>query len=93
MWLTNREFLLGLALINAMPGPNFNLGAFCGALAMRANTSSMWAGGIIGWAGIFAPGLLLMTGLIPLWKKYRKLTYVDAVFVGINAAAILIKKS
>jgi putative chromate ion transporter len=88
MWMTNREFLLGLALINSMPGPNFNLGAFCGALAMRSSPASMWAGGLIGWAGIFSPGLLLMTGLIPLWRKYRSLKYVDPVFVGINASAV-----
>jgi putative chromate ion transporter len=88
MWMTNREFLLGLALINSMPGPNFNLGAFCGALAMRSSPASMWAGGIIGWAGIFIPGLMLMTGLIPLWRKYRSLKYVDPVLVGINASAV-----
>jgi chromate transport protein ChrA len=87
-WMTDREFLLGLALINAMPGPNFNIAAFCGALALRASTSLMFFGGLIANFGIFLPGLLLMTALIPLWRAHRKNQMVQAVFKGVNAGAV-----
>ncbi|KAI8901625.1 chromate transporter-domain-containing protein [Globomyces pollinis-pini] len=86
-WMSNREFLFGLALINALPGPNFNLAAYCGALALRGNWY-MFLGGILGNFGMFSPGLLLMTGLIPLWKKYRSLDSVQAIIKGVNATAI-----
>lgn len=87
-WMSNREFLLGLAMINSMPGPNFNLGAYCGALALRGTASLMWIGGLLGWIAIFSPGLLLMTALIPFWKKYRELAFFQMFFVGVNSAAV-----
>jgi chromate transport protein ChrA len=86
-WLTNQEFLIGLALINAMPGPNFNLSAFCGALALR-NSAFMIFGGFLGTIGVFTPGLLLMAGLIPFWKQFRQIKTVQTLFKGVNAAAV-----
>ncbi|KAJ3311304.1 hypothetical protein HDV04_004112 [Boothiomyces sp. JEL0838] len=86
-WMTNREFLIGLAFINSMPGPNFNLAAYCGALALRGSPL-MIIGGFLGTLGIFSPGLLLMSGLIPLWNKYRKLESVQLIFKGMNASAV-----
>jgi chromate transport protein ChrA len=87
LWLSNREFLIGLALINSMPGPNFNLAAFCGALAIRSS-SVMFLGGLLGSVGIFLPGILLMAAFIPLWKKYRELEIIQSIFRGVNAAAV-----
>jgi chromate transport protein ChrA len=85
--LTNREYLIGLALINSMPGPNFNLGAFCGALAIRT-PSLMFLGGLLGTFGIFLPGILLMSAFIPLWNKYRELAIMQSIFRGVNAIAV-----
>ena len=87
-WMSNREFLIGLALINSLPGPNFNIGVFCGSLALRSQPSIMWLGGLIGLLSIFSPGLLLMTGLIPLWLQYRKLKILQIFFRGVNASAV-----
>jgi chromate transport protein ChrA len=70
-----------------MPGPNFNLGAFCGALAIRT-PSLMFLGGLLGSVGIFMPGILLMSAFIPLWKKYRSLEMIQSIFRGVNAAAV-----
>jgi len=33
-WMTDQQFLIGLALIQSIPGPNFNFAAFVGAVAM-----------------------------------------------------------
>jgi putative chromate ion transporter len=86
-WMSNREFLIGLALINCMPGPNFNLGAFCGALAIRT-ASIMFLGGLLGSFAIFLPGMLLIAAFIPLWQKYRQIQSIQSVFRGVNAAAV-----
>lgn len=34
-WVSGRDFLLGLAIIQAFPGLNFNFGVYLGALAMQ----------------------------------------------------------
>jgi chromate transport protein ChrA len=45
-------------------------------------------GAALGYVGIFLPGLLLMSSLLPLWKAYRKQSSVKTVFKGVNAAAV-----
>ncbi|KAJ3325835.1 hypothetical protein HDU76_013058 [Blyttiomyces sp. JEL0837] len=87
-WLTASEFLIGLAIINAMPGPNFNFAAYCGALALRDTVGTSYAGALLAWVGIFLPGLLLKAGILPIWKQYRGLPMVKVVFKGLNAVAV-----
>lgn len=88
-WMTNSEFLLGLAIINAMPGPNFNFAAYCGAASVVATGAGPAAlGSFLAWVGIFLPGLMIKTGVLPLWKKYRGLPLMAVVFKGANAAAV-----
>lgn len=65
-WCTDAEFLIGLAIIQAMPGPMFNIAAFCGTLACRdRGIGGAIAGGIFGYLGIFVPGLLIKSGVLP----------------------------
>ncbi|KAF9176833.1 hypothetical protein BGZ51_009588, partial [Haplosporangium sp. Z 767] len=33
-WMTNQQFLVGLALVQSLPGPNFNFSCFIGAVSM-----------------------------------------------------------
>ncbi|KAG0298852.1 hypothetical protein BGZ97_003953, partial [Linnemannia gamsii] len=33
-WMTDQQFLVGLALVQSLPGPNFNFSCFIGAVAM-----------------------------------------------------------
>lgn len=90
-WMSPQEFLIGLALVNALPGPMFNIAAFCGALALRsvgAGISGSLLGSLLGYIGIFAPGLLLMTGLMPFWSVYRRWEGVKSGFKGVNASAV-----
>jgi chromate transport protein ChrA len=87
-WLTPTEFVTGLAIINAMPGPNFNFACFCGALALRGNVWTSLAGGILAFIGIFLPGILLKAGVLPMWKTYRGLPTVKTIFKGLNSVAI-----
>lgn len=87
-WATPTEFLVGLAVQNALPGPNFNFGAFCGALAMRYSNGALVAGSILGNIGMFWPGLLLMASIIPMWKSFRENSHIKIVLEGLNAAAV-----
>ncbi|TPX61489.1 hypothetical protein PhCBS80983_g01092 [Powellomyces hirtus] len=88
-WVSERDFLLGVALIQAMPGPNFNFAAYCGALALAPWGSAASIGGaLLGYAGIFTPGLAINAASLPLWQKIRTNTTIQRALPGMNAAAV-----
>jgi chromate transport protein ChrA len=92
-WVSSRDFLLGLAIIQAMPGPNFNFAVYLGALAMLSgNTNRSVAttlpGAILAFIGIFTPGLFLSIGFQSVWRALRKRPEVVSVLRGVNAAAV-----
>ncbi|ORY53869.1 hypothetical protein BCR33DRAFT_711204 [Rhizoclosmatium globosum] len=87
-WVTPTEFLMGFAIINIMPGPNFNFAAFCGALAFRMNGWTSFVGALLAWIGIFLPGLLIQAGFLPIWRHYRELLVLKNIFKGLNSVAV-----
>ncbi|KAJ3168391.1 hypothetical protein HK101_011650 [Irineochytrium annulatum] len=87
-WLSSSEFLIGLAITNAMPGPNFNFAAYCGALIIRDTAATSFFGALLAWIGIYVPGILLMAGVLPIWRKHRGLARVRIAFRGFNGVAI-----
>jgi len=56
-WMTDQQFLVGLALIQSLPGPNFNFACFLGAVAMVNANGSGIAGAILCYLAIFFPGI------------------------------------
>ncbi|CAO3687035.1 unnamed protein product [Umbelopsis ramanniana] len=86
-WLTTNEFVIGLALIQSLPGPNFNFAAYLGALALRGTVGNSIGGAILSYIGIFLPGLLLKNAVIPFWQRLRTKAYIRAIFRGVNAMA------
>ncbi|KAJ3291832.1 hypothetical protein HDU79_001997 [Rhizoclosmatium sp. JEL0117] len=87
-WLSPSEFLMGFALINIMPGPNFNFAAYCGALSFRESGWSATLGAFMAWIGIFLPGLLIKAGVLPIWRNYRELPVLRSIFKGLNSVAV-----
>ncbi|KAL9594576.1 MAG: hypothetical protein Q9219_006960 [cf. Caloplaca sp. 3 TL-2023] len=85
-WVSPRDFLLGLALIQAFPGPNFNFAVYLGALA--TNASSPFLGASTAFLGIFIPGLAAQTGFMGLWGLLRKNRPLLSALRGVNAAAV-----
>ncbi|KAK4185446.1 chromate transporter-domain-containing protein [Podospora australis] len=87
-WVSPRDFLIGLALIQAFPGPNFNIAVFLGSLtAINAGHSSA-AGALIAWIAIFSPGLILVHGTMGIWTAARSRRWVKSMLRGINAGAV-----
>ncbi|KAG2189215.1 hypothetical protein INT44_004357 [Umbelopsis vinacea] len=86
-WMTTNEFVIGLALIQSLPGPNFNFAAYLGALALRGTVGNSIGGAILSYIGIFLPGLLLKNAVIPFWQRLRTKAYMRAIFRGVNAMA------
>ena len=89
-YLTAPEFLSGLGLVQAMPGPNFSLAAYIGALAMRpagGGTAGQVLGALVGTAGIFLPGTFLIFFVLRFWDRLRQYRVVKASLEGINAVS------
>jgi chromate transport protein ChrA len=82
--VSSRDFLLGFAILQAFPGPNFNFAVYLGVLSLP---SSPGLGALLGWLGIFAPGLVLKLALLPLYNSWRRVEAVKSVLRGLNAAA------
>lgn len=87
-WVSPRDFLIGLALIQAWPGPNFNFAVYLGALTASNAGLSSAAGAIIGYIGIFLPGMWLVHGTMGLWASIRQWRWVKSVVRGVNAGAV-----
>ncbi|KAJ6084673.1 chromate transporter-domain-containing protein [Penicillium sp. IBT 16267x] len=87
-WVSSRDFLIGLAIIQAFPGPNFNFAVFLGALALQHSQFPTIFGGFLGWLGIFIPGITLAVAIQSFWRVLRKRISVIRFLRGVNATAI-----
>jgi chromate transport protein ChrA len=87
-WVSSRDFLIGLAVIQAFPGPNFNFSVYLGALAMTGTGHSNVLGALLAYLGIFFPGIAVTVGVQGMWRVLRTKPVVVAVLRGINATAV-----
>ncbi|CAI7588040.1 hypothetical protein N7533_008650 [Penicillium manginii] len=87
-WVSNRDFLIGLAIIQAFPGPNFNFAVFLGALALQRSQFLTALGAFLGGLGIFVPGITLAVAIQSFWRVLRKKKYVVDFLRGVNATAV-----
>lgn len=83
--VSSRNFILGFALIQALPGPQFNFAIYLGVLALPTEPV---VGAILGCIAIFTPGIVLKIGLLPLYSKWRSNSIAKSVLRGLNATAV-----
>lgn len=87
-YLTREEFLSGLGLVQAVPGPVFAFASYIGALSMRdAGVHGQLWGGLVSTAGIFLPGTFLIFFVYRFWEQLKRYRVVRASLEGINAAS------
>lgn len=87
-WVLPRDFLIGLAIQQSFPGPNFNFAVYLGALVARNNGFSPVLGALLGFVGIFAPGMVLVHGTMGVWGAVRGSPGVKSFLKGLNAVAV-----
>lgn len=87
-WVSPRDFLLGLAIIQSFPGPNFNFAIYLGSLATARTTLPSFCGALIAFVAIYTPGLLIVVGFTGLWRILRSRTWFLSVLRGVNASAV-----
>jgi chromate transporter len=68
-WMSSSQFYFGLSAAQACPGPLFNFSAYLGAvIAQNAGVFAI-AGIALCWVGLFAPGILIIFGILP-WVSF-----------------------
>lgn len=87
-WVSPRDFILGLALIQCFPGPNFNFAVYLGSLATAGSSVASYWGALIAFVSIFTPGIILQTGILGMWKVLRSRRWFLCLLRGINATAV-----
>jgi chromate transport protein ChrA len=87
-WVSPRDFLLGLAIIQAFPGPNFNFAVYLGGLTAVFGGYNPAAGAVLGYLGIFLPGIITVHGTMGIWSAIRAKRWVKSGLRGINASAV-----
>ena len=87
-WVTSRDFLLGLAVIQSFPGPNFNFAVYLGALAVGSTAYPSYVGAAVAYVAIYAPALFIVVGFMGLWRIMQGKRWFLGILRGVNAAAI-----
>lgn len=87
-YMTTEEFLNGVGLVQAIPGPIFTIASFTGATAMNGyGVLGQVAGSFVSTLGIFLPGALLIFFVFPIWKSIKKHPIVVKALPGVIAAS------
>jgi len=85
-WLNDSAFLAGYGAAQALPGPLFTFAAYLGA--MVGVSPHGLPGALLALAGIFLPGMLILTGVLPFWASLRRHALAGAGIQGINAVVV-----
>jgi chromate transporter len=85
------ELNTGLGLIQAAPGPNFNLAVYTNSIAMKNDGSGFGGqllGSLIGLIAVFMPGTLLVLFAYPIWEKLNSSVYLRRSINGIFSISV-----
>lgn len=87
-YLTSYEFLAGVGILQAIPGPVFSFATFTGAMALQdMGVLGILLGSVIGTVAIFLPGILLIFFIYPMWDQIKHFSPVKNAIDGINATS------
>ncbi|MEI6044330.1 MAG: chromate efflux transporter [Chloroflexota bacterium] len=81
-WLTQQQFLDGVVLGQATPGPVLITAAFVGYATAGV------IGALVATLAIFAPGLTLILLVAPSLKKVKRFPWARAALKGVNGAVV-----
>lgn len=85
-WIDQGTFLAGYGAAQAVPGPLFTFAAFLGTALNEPPNG--WAGGLFCLAAIYVPSILLVSGLLPFWRRIRSNQAARQALRGTNAAVV-----
>lgn len=87
-YMTSEQFINGVGLVQAIPGPIFTIASFTGATAMQVyGPLEQVFGSLVSTIGIFLPGAFLIFFVFPIWRKIKKHPIVVKALPGVIAAS------
>ncbi|SEJ08977.1 chromate transporter [Dyadobacter sp. SG02] len=87
-YLTEQEFLAGMALTQVVPGPVFSIATFVGSVSLQSHGwFGQIVGGFVATAGIFLPGTFFIFFAYPFWDQLKRYRGIRASLEGIHAAS------
>jgi chromate transporter len=87
-YMTAEQFLNGVGLVQAIPGPIFSIASYTGATAMQGfGIVNQITGSFVSTLGIFLPGALLIFFVFPIWKRIKSHPIVVKALPGVIAAS------
>jgi chromate transporter len=85
-WVSNDTFLAGYGAAQAVPGPMFTLAAFLGEQYRDGQGGAV--GALVSLLAIFLPGMLMVSGALPLWRALASRDQTARMLAGVNAAVV-----
>ena len=87
-YLSPQEFILGVGINQALPGPVFSVATYMGGMILK-DWGWIWQvlGCIIASIGIYTPGLLFIYFLFPIWDYFKNTSWINKSMPGISAAS------
>jgi len=87
-YLSEQEFLAGMALTQVVPGPVFSIATFVGSVSLQSHGwFGQIVGGFVATAGIFLPGTFFIFFAYPFWDQLKRYRGIRASLEGIHAAS------
>ncbi len=87
-YMSSQEFINGVGLVQAIPGPIFTIASYTGATSMQEfGVLGQIFGSFSSTVGIFLPGSLLIFFVYPIWKQIKSHPLVVKALPGVIAAS------
>jgi chromate transporter len=87
-YMDPNEFIAGVGILQAIPGPVFSFSTYAGALSLKdMGIPGLLLGSMIGTVAIFLPGTLLIFFIYPIWNQMKNFSPVKNAVEGINATS------
>jgi len=81
-WLTQQEFIDGLALSQFTPGPILMVAAYIGYKLAGV------AGAVVAATATFLPSFILVLSMLPMFERVRTLVWIKAAMKGVGPAVM-----
>lgn len=89
--LSMNELNAGIGMIQAIPGPNFNLATYVNAVAMKNSGFSathQLLGALIGLVAVFLPGTLFVFFAFPIWENIKSVGFLQRSLPALFALSV-----